>query len=313
MTADRIFINYRRADARWAAARLYDDVRRSLGDDKVFMDVDGIPPGVDFVEHLESHVAQCRALLALIGPDWLEMRSESGMRRIDDPDDFVTIELAGALTRGIPVIPVLVDGAMMPGADQLPDAIKPLARRQAVRISHESYSEDVGRILRSLGGETEAEAAAERGRSGGGRRMAVIAGGAALLAGVGGVAAWLTLAPAPPPPVAEPSLATAPGPTIVGVWRHDKGRIEWVSDEKAFYDWGGAPGRLEGAFDGRSSTGIWIEERSDTRCAEARGGSRFWGAYAFTFNPSLSRYSGFWGYCDGPVDKPWSAVRLEDG
>ena len=120
--AGKIFINYRRDDSIGMAGRLHDRLAQTFGRDKLFMDVDHIPVGVDFVAHLNSQVAECNALLVVIGPNWLNAKDESGERRLDNPDDFVAIEIAAALARDIRVIPVLVDGARMPKAKELPDS-----------------------------------------------------------------------------------------------------------------------------------------------------------------------------------------------
>src|SRR5688500_16574002 len=109
-----IFINYRRQDAIGTAGRLYDRLAQAFGRDKLFMDVDHIPAGIDFVGYLESQVAACDVFLVVIGPNWLDAQDESGGRRIGSPDDFVSIEIAAALARQIRVIPVLIDGARMP-------------------------------------------------------------------------------------------------------------------------------------------------------------------------------------------------------
>jgi hypothetical protein len=110
------------------AGRLHDRLAQTFGRDKLFMDVDHIPAGTDFVAHLNSQVAECDVVLVVIGPNWLGVKDESGGRRLDNPDDFVAIEIAAALARDIRVIPVLVDGARMPKASELPDSLKPLAR-----------------------------------------------------------------------------------------------------------------------------------------------------------------------------------------
>ena len=129
--------------------------RRRFGRDKLFMDVDHIPAGTDFVAHLNSQVAASDVVLVVIGPDWLSAKDESGERRLDNPDDFVAIEIAAALARNIRVIPVLVDGARMPKASELPDSLKSLARRQAVDVRHAHFGHDaealVARMREALG------------------------------------------------------------------------------------------------------------------------------------------------------------------
>ena len=99
----------------------------------LFMDIDDIAPGLDFVRVLDEHVAECDALLAVIGKGWIDASDAKGARRLDDPNDFVRIEIAAALSRGKRVIPVLVGDARMPRADELPEELRPLSRRNAVR------------------------------------------------------------------------------------------------------------------------------------------------------------------------------------
>ena len=140
--ADKIFINYRRDDSAGTAGRLHDRFVQTFGRKNLFMDVDHIPAGVDFVDFLRSQVAACDVFLAVIGPNWLDAKDDSGRRRFDNPDDFVTIEIAAALARNIRVIPVLVDGARTPKADKLPDSVKPLARRNAVEVRNTHFGRD---------------------------------------------------------------------------------------------------------------------------------------------------------------------------
>jgi hypothetical protein len=146
----QIFISYRRQEASHAAGRLYSELAALVGREHVFMDVDVIPPGMDFVEILEQKVASCDVLLALIGSDWLNAKDEAGRRRLDRPDDFVRTEIATALDRKIPVVPVLMDGAQMPDAASLPDDLKPLARRQAAVLSHRGFRRDVEQLVEQL-------------------------------------------------------------------------------------------------------------------------------------------------------------------
>ena len=124
------------------AGRLHDRLAQTFGRNNLFMDVDHIPAGVDFVDYLHSQVAACDVFLAVIGPNWLDAKDDDGRRRFDNPDDFVTIEIAAALARNIRVIPVLVDGARTPKADKLPDSIKPLVRRNAVEVRNTNFGRD---------------------------------------------------------------------------------------------------------------------------------------------------------------------------
>jgi tetratricopeptide (TPR) repeat protein len=149
-----IFINYRRDDSTATAGRLHDRLAQSFGRKNLFMDVDHIPPGVDFVNHLNRQVAACDVFIAVIGPNWLDTRNEKDERRLDAPDDFVAIEIAAALTRDIRVIPVLVDGARMPKVGDLPEPLKPLVRRQAMDVRNTHFGRDaealIGKIREAL-------------------------------------------------------------------------------------------------------------------------------------------------------------------
>jgi glycerophosphoryl diester phosphodiesterase len=147
--AGRVFISYRRQDTAWPARQLYDVLVAELGADRIFKDVDNIEPGDDFVERIQSAVGSCEVLLALIGPQWLTVTDANGGRRIDDPQDFVRIEVETALTRGdIRVIPILVDNAKMPSPQELPSGLARLTRRQAVEINPVNF--DTRRLLRVL-------------------------------------------------------------------------------------------------------------------------------------------------------------------
>ena len=110
----RIFISYRRVDTPHVAGRLFDRLEARFGAGNIFMDVDSIDPGLDFAEAIERAVGSCDVLLALIGRHWSDIVDEQGRRRLDDPEDFVALEIRTALRRKIRVIPVLVDGAPPP-------------------------------------------------------------------------------------------------------------------------------------------------------------------------------------------------------
>jgi Domain of unknown function (DUF4189)/TIR domain len=148
----KIFINYRRGDEPGFTHALLGRLEQAFPAERLFIDVDNIPPGEDFVHALESQVAQCDALLAVIGNGWLDARDERGSRRLDDPSDFVRIEIESALKQGKRVIPVLVHEARMPRPDELPEAIRPLATRNAVRLTHERFRADVQGLIKALQG-----------------------------------------------------------------------------------------------------------------------------------------------------------------
>jgi hypothetical protein len=129
---------------------LFDDLVSHFSDESVFMDVAAIEPGRDFRKAIDQNIANCDALLAIIGLEWLEAKNAAGERRLDDPNDFVRIELASALRRDIPVIPVLVRGAKMPHVEQLPEDLKELAYRNAVELTHARWKSDVQVLIRAL-------------------------------------------------------------------------------------------------------------------------------------------------------------------
>ena len=146
----KIFLSYRREQAAADAGRLHDLLRRELGPTSVFIDVDNIPLGTNFVKHLNSQLQGCDALLAVIGPNWLDARDEHGNRRLDDPNDFVRMELAGALQRDIPVVPILLGGTKIPPADQLPSDLQELSFRSGLDLRHSSFDADVSRLVQEL-------------------------------------------------------------------------------------------------------------------------------------------------------------------
>lgn len=149
----KIFISYRRADSQWPADRLKETIAQYVDDPArdIFMDVDNIPLGVNFMEYVDARVRQCDVLLALIGPSWLDARGDGGARRLDDPGDFVRVEIGQALKRGIPVVPVLLDGAAVPAAADLPEDIRELAARNGVEVRRLSFDADAARLVRGLG------------------------------------------------------------------------------------------------------------------------------------------------------------------
>jgi TIR domain len=146
-----IFISYRRDDTEGEAGRLFSDLTKHFGADRVFMDVTGIEPGRDFRKVIDQHVATCGVLLAMIGPQWVSARNSGGQRRLDDPIDFVRLETASALKRDIPVIPVLVHEAKMPRVDEVPDDLKDLCYRSAVELTHARWDSDVQLLIKALG------------------------------------------------------------------------------------------------------------------------------------------------------------------
>ncbi len=145
-----IFISYRRNDSEGEAGRLFDDLVEEFGENSVFMDVAAIEAGRDFRKAIDESVATCGVVLALVGKNWLDAKDENGKRRLDDPADFVRLETASALRRDIPVIPVIVRGATMPHADQLPEDLRDLAYRNCVELTHARWSSDLQVLLAAL-------------------------------------------------------------------------------------------------------------------------------------------------------------------
>lgn len=148
-----VFIGYRRADTADVAGRVYDKLHARLGDGCVFKDVDSIPVGVDFAKHIQDVIQGCGVFLALIGPRWLETDQASGVRRIDDPGDFVRLEIEAALaTSGVRVVPVLVNGASLPSDDQLPESLRPLRALNCANVRQDpDFHHDMDKLLRAIG------------------------------------------------------------------------------------------------------------------------------------------------------------------
>ena len=222
----KIFINYRRGDEPGFTQALLGRLEQAFPAERLFIDVDNIPPGEDFVRMLELQVAQCDAMLTVIGTNWLDATDEHGGRRLDNPNDFVRIEIESALKLGKRVIPVLVHQARMPHPDELPEAIRPLSQRNAVRLTHERFRADVQGLIKALQGAIEDVASRsstvgasdhavkplERPPS---SRRALAAFGVLGVVLIGAVGIWLAYPklallshePAPVPPTSAPSAA----------------------------------------------------------------------------------------------------------
>ena len=145
------FISYRRDDAAGYAGRLHESLERRFGASEVFRDVDTLEPGQDFVKAIEARLVACRVMIVIIGREWVDARNAAGTRRLDDPLDFVRLEVAAGLTRpDVLVVPVLVEGASMPAASQLPANLQLLARRHAVSVRDETWDADVDRLVAAV-------------------------------------------------------------------------------------------------------------------------------------------------------------------
>jgi hypothetical protein len=145
----QIFISYRRDDSSASAGRLYDRLLARLPNNHIFIDVD-LEPGIDFVEAIETSVGSCDVLIAVIGKRWVRSSVVKGKRCLENPEDFVRVEIATALKRNIRVIPVLVDDASMPWSTDLPDDLKLLTRRNALEVSHNRFNADFARLVAAI-------------------------------------------------------------------------------------------------------------------------------------------------------------------
>lgn len=143
-----VFISYRREDSSGFAGRLADDLSEVFGPESIFMDVTGIAPGIDFRKTIEQKVGECAAAVVVIGPSWIG--DADGAARLQNPTDFVRLEVAAALARDIQVIPVLVDGATMPAAGELPPDVEPIVWRNAVELRHSRWDADLQVLIGAL-------------------------------------------------------------------------------------------------------------------------------------------------------------------
>jgi hypothetical protein len=147
----KVFISYRRSDGKYQAHRIHQAFCQAISGKRMFMDIDNIQPGENFPKVLTDWVDQCGVLLALIGPGWIDAKDpKTGKLRLENPNDFVRIEIGQALKRRISVVPVLLDGAPMPVSEQLPDNLKDLVDRQAAFVDFRTFDDDVKRLIRKL-------------------------------------------------------------------------------------------------------------------------------------------------------------------
>jgi hypothetical protein len=145
-----VFISYRRSDSGPEARRLFERLTARFGADRVFIDAATLEPGQDFAVAIREKVAFCDALVAVIGPGWLDSRASDGRRRLDDPDDWVRLEIASALSQDVRVIPALVNDAPPPDGDRLPAPLAPLTTLQAIELRPGEFDVDVRRLERTL-------------------------------------------------------------------------------------------------------------------------------------------------------------------
>jgi hypothetical protein len=176
----RIFLSYRRADVGGYAGRLYDALVQRLGAKSVFQDVSAIGAGYDYTEVIKRALDDCDATLVVIGPEWLAPTTEGSVRLLES-DDLVRLELATALKRDVPLVPVLVGGASLPATADLPEELRPLVHRQAMVLRDEAWHQDVDSLLASLRGEAPGPPR---------RSRRLIVGAVALMLVVLGLIAW---------------------------------------------------------------------------------------------------------------------------
>jgi hypothetical protein len=150
-TQKKCFISYRRFDSADVVGRIYDRLVAVYGSEKVFKDVDNIPIGADFRQVIDEAVSSCAVLLVVIGRDWLTVMNEQNVRRLDDPGDFVRVEIETALKHNIPVVPLLVREAAMPREEEMPASLKEVVYRHGARVrSDPDFHRDMDRLVQSL-------------------------------------------------------------------------------------------------------------------------------------------------------------------
>src|SRR5687768_4891822 len=149
MAKKRIFISYRRSDSAGHAGRLYDYLKEYFGEDRIFFDVDTIKPGADFEQKIKAELDNSSVVLVLIGNQWLGIKDTNGNKRLDDPHDYVRLEVETALNKDFTVIPVLLQGVSMPSGNELPEKVYDLSRRNAIKLSDEHWNSDL-RLLTAI-------------------------------------------------------------------------------------------------------------------------------------------------------------------
>jgi hypothetical protein len=207
-----IFISYRRKDSIAWAGRLHDSLERLFPGVEIFMDIEAIPPGIRFAPYIRERVGACGVLLVLIGPQWLVTAGPEGNRRIDDPDDFVSLEIKAALDREVRIIPMLVGGASIPPRGELPESLKPLCDFQGFVISDHSWQDDCARLARHIREIVQPAPPAPAQRR---RPSAAIAAIAAIALFAAAYVLWKQIQPPrqpPAPPTPSPPTYSTPPP-----------------------------------------------------------------------------------------------------
>lgn len=214
-----IFIGYRREDTVDVAGRIYDALTRRFGRRRLFKDVDNLRPGADFGAYIAGVLPKCRVFLALIGPHWTDVLDENGRRRLDDPHDWVRVEIETALaTKGLTVVPVLVNGARMPRADEVPESLRGLLRLHAATVRRDpDFHDDIRRMGEAIKDSLKSGAldltalgagVTRTDRGGGGSSARGVAVGLAALAVAAG--AWFIMRPDMSPQASGALVQSAP-------------------------------------------------------------------------------------------------------
>ena len=240
-----IFICYRREDTAGWTGRLHSDLQEALDDVNIFRDIDAIPPGVKFDEYIAQAVGSCDVLIAMIGPQWLTVKDAHGVRRLDDPDDFIRLEIATCLQRDIRVIPALVGGGRMPADDELPEDIRALARRQAYELSDSRWAADANKLIAALAPLVHRGPKVRR-------RDLLKAAAATIVLALGGYGIWQWYGRTPPE-VSAPAAVTseaASAPTGVAANTSTPGAAGTISGGAASTTGGGAASTTSGAGGG---------------------------------------------------------------
>jgi len=152
LSSNPIFISYRRSDSQAEAGRIYDRLVTEFGQNSVFKDVNNIPFGADFAEHIDRAIGQCQIVLVIIGKTWATTTADdNGIPRLENPNDLVRLEVESALKRDIPTIPVLLEDVEMPQQEQLPEPLRLLARRNAVEVGYDPrFHDDMTRLVNGM-------------------------------------------------------------------------------------------------------------------------------------------------------------------
>jgi hypothetical protein len=149
--APQIFLSYRRDDSAYITDRIYDRLVKDFGEKTIFRDINNIPLGANFQSEIKRRVGQCNILLAVIGPNWINITDAHGQRRLDNPKDFVRLEIESALARNIPVVPLLVQGARVPQQSELPGRLKRIVFQNGMDIRPgRDFDHDMKRLIEQV-------------------------------------------------------------------------------------------------------------------------------------------------------------------